>query len=74
MPDPQTIEAMAVELAGLRADAERNRWCDRMKADVRYSYERQEWTVEWEAAVTRYAHKTHPDRNAAIDAAMKGGK
>ncbi len=65
-----SIQANRLTALSAAADAvEREAWCEEEKVDVRYSYERQEWTVEREIALARYAHKTAPTRNAAIDAA-----
>jgi hypothetical protein len=66
-------EALAVEMAGLRADAERARWCEDMKASVNWLYQEKQWLVAWvvdgDGCIIR-----QPDRNAAIDKAMKERK
>jgi septal ring factor EnvC (AmiA/AmiB activator) len=68
-----TIEAAwyaaRAEVERLREDAARNRWCEEMRADVGWSQVDERWVVN--VGERRYSH---PDRNAAIDAAMKGGK
>jgi hypothetical protein len=73
MPDPQTIEAMAVELAALRADAERARWCESHGADVVYSDIEKLWWVQFLDQHGLFCETSNPDRNAAIDAAIRGG-
>jgi hypothetical protein len=67
-------EADAVEMAGLRADAERARWCEEMKAAVSWSTLTQKWDVFWYQRAYVSMHVADPDRNTAIDAAMKEGK
>ena len=57
----------------LRADAERARWCEEMKADVTWSQSAQRWRVLWDSEIQGMRHVYHTDRSAAIDAAMKGG-
>jgi hypothetical protein len=72
--DQRRREADAVEIAALRADAERARWCEEMKAAVSWSTTTQKWDVFWYSRAYVAEHSAHPDRNAAIDAAMRGGK
>jgi len=67
-------EALAVEMAGLRADAERARWCEEMKADVIYSSIEELWWVQWLDEKGMFCEVSDPDRNTAIDRAMKEGK
>jgi glycosyltransferase A (GT-A) superfamily protein (DUF2064 family) len=62
-------DAARAEVERLREDAARNRWCEEMRADVGWSQVDERWVVN--VGERRYSH---PDRNAAIDAAMKGGK
>ena len=57
----------------LREDSARNRWCEEMKADVKFSPVSTRWHVSW-VICGDYHALTDTDRNAAIDAAMKGGK
>lgn len=63
-----TIEAAwyaaRAEVERLREDAARNRWCEEMRADVGWSQVDERWVVN--VGERRYSH---PDRNAAIDAA-----
>ena len=66
-------EKLRVEVARLREDAARNRWCEEMKADVKFSLVSTRWHVSWVINGDYFA-VNHTDRNAAIDAAMKGGK
>ena len=66
-------EALAVELAALRADAERARWCEENRADVEYGCYTggvyvHEWFVQWDGVGTVHTVR-HADRNAAIDLA-----
>jgi hypothetical protein len=46
---------------------ERNQWCEKMKATVRFFAERQEWGVEWRDRGE--CNCFDPDRNTAIDKA-----
>jgi hypothetical protein len=69
----QEREAMAVELAALRADAERARWCETHGADVVYSDIEKLWWVLSLDEHGLFRETSHPDRNAAIDAA-RGAK
>jgi hypothetical protein len=62
-------DAARAEVERLREDADRARWCEEMRADVGWSQVDERWVVN--VGERRYSH---PDRNAAIDAAMKGGK
>ncbi len=66
-------DRLRAEVERLREDAARNRWCEQMKADVSWSDTSRRWRVVW---CTRgfFDIATDPDRNAAIDAAMRGGK
>lgn len=57
------------ELYAAREDADRARWCEETRADVGWSQVDKRWVVN--VGERRYSHA---DRNAAIDAAMKGGK
>jgi hypothetical protein len=70
----EQLDGYASDVTAAADALEREAWCEERKVDVRYSYERQEWTVEREIALARYAHKTAPTRKAAIDAARGGGK
>jgi hypothetical protein len=68
-------EADAVELAALRADAERARWCEEKRATVSYNGITRKWTVIADELMPwRRRYFDSPDRNAAIDAAMTEGK
>ncbi len=67
-------EADSVELAALRADAERNRWCEEKNADVIYSDCEHLWWVQWINEEGLFCEVPDPDRNAAIDRAMREGK
>lgn len=66
-------EKLSVENERLRKDAARNRWCEEMKADLKFSLVSTRWHVSWVTSGDYHA-LSHTDRNAAIDAAMKGGK
>ena len=67
-------EAIAVEMAGLRRDAERARWCERNEADVDWSDIIGTWSVVWVKDVVKRDVRCvrNVSRNAAIDAAMGG--
>jgi hypothetical protein len=53
--------------ARITADVERARWCEEMKATVRFFAERQEWCVEWRDGGE--CNCFDRDRNIAIDKA-----
>ena len=61
------------DLAALRAAAERARWCEEVKADVKYYAAAAEWVVQF---VRGFQIRTvcHPDRDTAIDRAMQEGR
>jgi|688.fasta_scaffold03352_9 hypothetical protein len=59
------------DLAALRADAERARWCERNGADVTYSDLEKLWWVQWLDQQGLFIEVSHPDRNASIDKAIK---
>lgn len=61
-------DAARAEVERLREDAERNRWCEEMKADVKFSLVSTRWHVSWVTSGDYHA-LSHTDRNAAIDAA-----
>ena len=65
-------EAVAVELAGLRRDAERARWCEQNEADVDFLDVEKVWAVVWIQQIKPYeVHDVEATtRNAAIDKAM----
>jgi hypothetical protein len=68
-------DTLAVEIAALRADAERARWCEEMKATVSYNGVMRKWTVIADEPMPwRRRYFDAPDRNAAIDAAMNAKK
>lgn len=66
-------DRLRAEVERLREDAARNRWCEEIKADVKFSLVSTRWHVSWVTSGDYHA-LSHTDRNAAIDAAMKGGK
>ena len=57
------------ELAALRADAERARWCEESEADVTRFKQTGLWYVSFYSRDTGTRCTCHPDRNAAIDLA-----
>lgn len=61
-------DAARAEVKRLREDAARNRWCEEMKADVKFSLVSTRWHVSWVTSGD-YDALSHTDRNAAIDAA-----
>lgn len=61
-------DRLRAEVERLREDAARNRWCEEMKADVKFSLVSTRWHVSWVINGDCFA-VNHPDRNAAIDAA-----
>lgn len=63
-----TRQDLLEENERLRADAERARWCEEMRADVKFSLISMRWHVFWVVGGD-YNANNHPDRNAAIDAA-----
>jgi hypothetical protein len=68
-------EAMAVELAALRAHEERNKWLEENYAGVMWQRAGQYWFCEVPGgpkALTEYFNA--PSRNEAIDKAMRGAK
>jgi len=62
------IPALIAELRELREDADRARWCEEMRADVRWNPVRKTWAPQWwkDGVLNQVSH---PDRSAAIDAA-----
>lgn len=74
--EQRTREAMAVDLAALRADAERARWCEEMRATVEWRTPWDKWVVSWFQIVPPFTPRiTQGDtRNSAIDLAMRGAK
>lgn len=66
-------DRLRAEVERLREDAARARWCEENKADVRWSDTSRRWRVLWRKRAL-FDIATDPDRNAAIDAAMRGGK
>ena len=66
-------DRLRAEAEKLREDAARNRWCEEMRADVKFSLISMRWHVFWVVGGD-YNANNNPDRNAAIDAAMRGGK
>ena len=67
------LPALIAEVRELREEAERARWCEEMKAAVRWSQCFSDWTVSWAVGAQDHA-VSDPDRNAAIDAARGVGK
>lgn len=65
-------DAARAEVERLREDAARARWCEEHEADVLFTPFSRVWIVRWIA--DGFRHSEASDRNAAIDAAMKGGK
>lgn len=65
-------DAARAEVERLREDAARARWCEEHEADVLLTPFSRVWMVVWIA--DGFRHIEASDRNAAIDAAMKGGK
>lgn len=63
-----TRQDLLDEVERLREDAARNRWCEEMKADVKFSLVSTRWHVSWVTSGD-YRALSHTDRNAAIDAA-----
>ena len=63
------IATLRRQNAALRADADRARWCEEMKADVTWSQSAQRWRVLWDSEIQGMRHVYHTDRSAAIDAA-----
>ena len=61
-------DRLRAEVDRLREDAARNRWCEEMKADVKFSHVATRWHVSW-VTFGDYQALSHTDRNAAIDAA-----
>lgn len=72
--EKRTREAMAVEIAALRAHEERARWCEEMRADVHWSVYFNAWTVAWHLVKHGPRVSRAADRNAAIDLAREGAK
>lgn len=67
-------EALAVEMAGLRAHAERARWCEEHHAEVIYSDVVELWLVLWTDEDGLFQEVSDPDRDTAIDRAMTEDK
>lgn len=63
-------DRLRAEVERLREDAARARWCEENKADVSWSDCSRRWRVIWRTRLF-FDIATDPDRNAAIDAAMK---
>lgn len=66
-------DAALAEVERLREDATRNRWCEEMKANIYFLPLSNCWSVSTVIG-QNYRVVILSDRNAAIDAAMKGGK
>ena len=71
-----TIDDWRVRYDGLNAEVERlrehearARWCEEMKAQVSWSIMGKAWRVLWYSEAYELRQTSHPDRNAAIDAA-----
>jgi hypothetical protein len=74
-PDWKTMyEAQGRDMAALREHEARARWCSETKAQVSWSIIGQTWRVLWYSEAYDLRQTSHADRNAAIDAAMKGDK
>jgi hypothetical protein len=74
LTEQRTREAMAVELAALRADAERARWCEENKIDVVYICDRDRWAaIPFGQPPTRKSYMHGKTRNDAIDA-LRGAR
>ena len=69
-----TRQDLLDEVERLRADADRARWCEENKAYVVWLSDVGMWVVSWNRDALGADQSTGFDRNAAIDAAMKGGK
>ena len=67
------VARLRAEVEQLRQHEARARWCEEMRADVKFSLISMRWHVFWVVGGD-YNANNHPDRNAAIDAAMRGGK
>lgn len=67
------LPALIAELRELREEAARARWCEEMRADVRWSDTSRCWRVVWVTGGDYHA-VNHPDRNTAIDLARGGGR
>ena len=65
-------DRLRAEVERLREHGARARWCEEMRADVKFSLVSLRWHVSWVIGGD-YCAVNSPDRNAAIDAAMKGG-
>jgi hypothetical protein len=74
MQDQRHREALAVDMAGMREHEARARWCEERKADVIYSYFEQLWWVQWMSEEGWFREVSDPDRDTAIDRAMREGK
>ena len=62
-------DRLRAEVDRLREDAERARWCEETKAQVSWSIMGKAWRVLWYSEAYELRQTSHPDRNAAIDAA-----
>ena len=74
-----TIDDWRARYDGLNAEADRlrehearARWCEHMDATVSFNQSIWEWVVSW-TFLDIPRQVSRPRRNAAIDAAMKGG-
>jgi len=67
-------DRLRAEVERLREHEARARWCEEMKAEVTWSHLAQRWRITWYSEAYYLRQTSHADRNAAIDAAMKGGK
>lgn len=61
-------DRLRAEVERLREDAARARWCEEMRADVKFLVVSTCWHVSW-VRNGGYFAVNHTDRNAAIDAA-----
>ena len=68
-----TRQDLLDEVERLREDAARARWCERMKANIEFLPLSNCWSVSTVIGQD-YRVVILSDRNAAIDAAMRGGK
>lgn len=70
----QQNATLRAEVERLREDSARAQWCEEIRAEVSWSTQTQKWDVLWYERAYVLRQVSHPDRDAAIDAAMKGGK
>lgn len=62
-------DRLRAEVERLREHGARARWCEEMRADVTWSQSAQRWRITWYSEAYYLGQTSHPDRNAAIDAA-----